>query len=71
MTVVIPKNLTSGKELVIISKEEYEALVNLRELYEFSPSQSEKRALKAARKNRKSGKILKINDLKKDLGFTN
>ena len=43
MTVIIPKNLTSGKELVIISKEEYEALVNLREIYEFNPTVSQKR----------------------------
>ncbi len=71
MTVIIPKNLTSGKELVIISKEEYESLVSLREVYEFNATPSQKKTLKAARKNQKIGKVLNLNELKQNLGFTN
>ena len=71
MTVIIPTNLTNGKELVIISKEEYETLVQLREIYEFSPTDQQKKALNTARRNRKAGKALNLDDLKKELGLTN
>lgn len=71
MTVIIPTKLTSGKELVVIPKEEYEALVELRRIYEFQPTSALKRALARARKNRKNGKVLTIGEFKRSLGLTN
>lgn len=71
MTVTIPKDLTNGKELVIIPKEEYEALITLKNIYEFQPTSLQKRALKKARKNIKKGEVLTIGQLKQKLGFTN
>ena len=71
MTVVIPSEITDGKELVIIPKEEYEALVELKKVYEFRPSPFQKRVLLKARKNRKAGKVLTIGEFKQKLGFTN
>lgn len=71
MTVIIPTKLTSGKELVIILKEEYEALVELRKVYEFQPSSAQKKALLQARKNRKVGKVLTLGQFKQELGLTN
>ena len=52
MAVTIPKNITNGKDLIVISKEEYEALMTLKKIYEFQPTSSQKRALTAARKRK-------------------
>lgn len=71
MTVTIPTKLTSGKELVVIPKEEYEALVELKKIYEFQPSSAQKKALLRARKNRKNGKVLTLGEFKRSLGLTN
>lgn len=68
---IIPSNLTSGKELVIIPKEEYEALMTLKSVYEFQSTSIQKRALEKARKNRKKGEVLTLGELKQKLGLTN
>lgn len=70
MTVTIPRNLTSGKELVVISLEEYEALMTLKRAYEFQPTSAQKRALEKARKNLKKGEFLTLGELKQKLGLT-
>lgn len=70
MTVTIPTRLTSGKELIVIPKEEYEALVELRKIYEFQPTSAQKRILSKVRNNRKSGKVLTLGHLKQKLGLT-
>lgn len=71
MTITIPKNLSNGKELVIIPKEEYEALMRLKNVYEFQPTSVQKKALERARKNRKKGEIITLGELKQKLGLTN
>ena len=70
MTVTIPTQLTSGKELVIIPKDEDEALVELKKIYEFQPTSTQKQVLLRARNNRKNGKVLNLGQLKKGLGLT-
>lgn len=70
MTVTIPKNFTNGKELVIIPKEEYEALMNLKSVYEFQPTSTQKKVLERARKNRKKGEVLTLGEFKQKLGLT-
>ncbi|MBI3103689.1 hypothetical protein HYZ05_01990 [Candidatus Daviesbacteria bacterium] len=70
MTVTIPSKLTSGKELVVIPLDEYEALIALKTAYEFQPTKSQKRALEKARKNRKKGDLLTLGELKQKLGLT-
>lgn len=70
MTVTIPHKLTQGKELIIISREEYEALLELKKIYEFNPTASQKKALANARKSRKRGEILNLSELKRKLGLT-
>lgn len=70
MTVTIPTKLTSGKELVIIPSEEYEALVELKRIYEFQPSSAQKKVLSRARSNRKAGKVLTLGQFKRSLGLT-
>jgi PHD/YefM family antitoxin component YafN of YafNO toxin-antitoxin module len=69
MTVTIPHKLTQGKELIIVPLEEYEALVQLKEIYEFQPTASQKKALANARNNRKRGETLSLSELKRRLGF--
>lgn len=71
MTITIPSALTSGKELVVIPLEEYEALMALKKAYEFQPTSDQKRALAKARKNRKKGEILTLGELKHKLGLAN
>ena len=71
MTVTIPHKLTQGKELVIVPLEEYEALMQLKKIYEFQPTSSQKKALANARKNRKRKEILTLGELKRRLGFAN
>lgn len=71
MTVTIPSKLTSGKELVVIPLEEYQALMALKEVYEFQPTPLQKKLLERARKNRKKGEILTLGELKQKLGLTN
>jgi len=56
MTVTIPHKLTQGKELV-------------KEIYEFQPTISQKKALTNARRNRKRGETLRLSELKRRLGF--
>lgn len=70
MTVTIPHKLTQGKELIVIPREEYEALMQLKEIYEFQPTASQKKALANARKNRKRGETLSLSELKRKLGLT-
>ena len=69
MTITIPQRLTQGKELVIVPLEEYEALMQLKKIYEFQPTASQKKALANARKNRKRGETLSLSELKRRLGF--
>lgn len=71
MTITIPSALTSGKELIVIPLEEYEALMTLKKVYEFQPTAAQKKALEKARKNRKKGEVLTLGELKQKLGLTN
>lgn len=70
MTVTIPHKLTQGKELIVIPREEYEALMQLKEIYEFQPTAFQKKALANARNNRRKGEILSLGELKRKLGLT-
>lgn len=70
MTVTIPHKLTQGKDLIVIPLEEYEALVELKKIYEFKPTASQKKALANSRKNRRRGEVVTVHELKRKLGFT-
>lgn len=71
MVITLPKNFKSGQELVIIPREEYEALMTLKKVYEFQPTPTQKRVLEKARKNRQKGEVLTLGELKQNLGLTN
>ena len=69
-TVTIPKKLAEKDDLVVLPRREYEALLKLKKIKEFVPTAAQKKALFRARKNRKEGAYLTINELRKKLGFT-
>ncbi len=68
-TVTIPKKLTKGEDLVVLSRKEYEKLLKTKTVNEFQPTSAEKKALAGARSNRKSGDFLTLNELRQKLGF--
>lgn len=70
MVITLPKNFTSGKELVIIPSEEYENLMIFKKIFEFQPSSLQRRVLDKTRKNRRKGVALTIGALKQKLGLT-
>jgi hypothetical protein len=70
-TITIPKKMASKDDLIIVPRKEYEALVELKKIREFTPTPAEKHALERARKNRVEGKVMSIHELKRKLGFGN
>lgn len=70
-TVTIPKKIAGKGDLIVVPRKEYEALLELKKIREFTPTAAQKKALVQARKNRREGKYLTFNGLKKELGITN
>ena len=58
-------------DLVVLPRKEYEALVELKTIKEFSPTIAQKKALARAELNLKKGKTLSYNELVRKLGFAN
>ena len=69
-TLTIPKRITKGAELVVLSRQDYEKLLVSRVVPEYHPMVYEKKALVRARKNRAAGKFLTLDELRQKLGFT-
>ena len=67
---IIPKELAGRDDLVIIPRQEYEKLLELRKVTEFKPTALQKRALVQAERNLLKGKSLSYNDLVKKLGLS-
>ena len=70
-TIIIPRELASKDDLIVISRKEYEALLNLKKFKEFKPTTAQRKALLQAEGNFSQGKTLSHNELVKKLGFTN
>ena len=70
-TLTIPKNITKGAELIVLTRKDYEKLLVARVIPEYQPSAHEKRVLARARKNRAAGKFLTLDELRQKLGFIN
>lgn len=69
--ITIPKNLVQRDDLVILPRKEYENLLRLKRIKEFTPTAAQKKALLKAENNFKQGKTLSYNGLVRKLGFTN
>lgn len=66
----IPKALSQKGDLVIISRKEYEILLEMKKIREFQPTATHKKALAKAEQNLKKGKTLSYDALAKELGIT-
>ena len=70
-TITIPKKLTKGEELIIIPRKEYEEFSSWREktgyFREFTPTVSEKSALRRARENYKKGNYITLHEFKRKM----
>ena len=69
-TFTIPRKLAEKDDLIVIPRKEYEALLGLKKIREFIPTAAHKKALIRARKNRKIGKYLTVDEIRRNLEFT-
>lgn len=74
-TVTIPRKITKGEELVIIPRKEYKEFARWKRTIKvfptFTPTLTQKRALKRSREAYKRGEYLTIDELKRKLDITN
>lgn len=69
-TITIPQKLANKDDLIVIPRKEYESLVELKKIKEFTPTSIQKRALARAESNLRRSKTLSYRELVKKLGFT-
>lgn len=74
-TIIIPKNISKNKELIAVSKKEYEEFSMWQKTFKkyktFIPTETQKKELKRAREDYKKGNYFTINELKQKLGVKN
>ena len=68
-TITIPKKLANRDDLIAIPRKEYESLLELGKVKEFTPTPTQKRALARAENSLRKGKTLSHRELAKKLGF--
>lgn len=69
--ITIPKKLLQKDDLIVVPRREYEALLKRRISREFAPTAAQKRALKRAMGEYRTGKTLPYDELVRKLGFRN
>ena len=69
--ITIPKKLAQKGDLVVVPRSEYETLLKQRILREFAPTVAQKRALREAMREYRTGKTLSYDELVRKLGFRN
>lgn len=67
-TITIPKKLAGRDDLVVIPRKEYEALLELKMIKEFTPTATQKRALARAESNLGKGKTISYRELVQKMG---
>ena len=66
--ITIPKKISGGiDDLVVIPRKEYESLKARPDVKEFTPTEADIRALRAAEKRFARGEVYSWNDVKRDL----
>lgn len=70
-TITIPQKLANKDDLIVIPRKEYESLLELKKIKEFTPTLTQKRALARAESNLRGSKTLSYRELVKKLGSTN
>lgn len=71
VSITIPKKLAQEGELVVVPRKEYEKLLELKRIREFTPTLSQKKALLKAEGNLRKGKTFSYNEFVRKLGFAN
>jgi len=61
--ITIPKEFSEKDDFVAVPREEYEALLELRKVKEFTPTAADKKALARGRKNFKEGNYISADEL--------
>lgn len=69
-TITIPKKLAARDDLIVIPRKEYEALLALKKLKEFTPTLTQKKALQRAERNFLNRKTLSYHEFARKLGVT-
>lgn len=70
-TITIPKKIAKHDDVVIIPRKEYEALLGIKKIKEFSPTAAQKKVLLSAEQRLRKGKTLSYDECVKKLGFGN
>lgn len=71
MNTITAQKKYQEKDVVMVPRQEYEYLIRLKKIKEFSPTQAQKKALAQAENNFKKRKTLSYNELVQKLGFAN
>ena len=71
MSIIIPRKILRGDDVVVMPRQEYEALIKYGSKHEFIPTIAQKKSLREAEKNLRNRKTLSYNELRQKLGFTN
>ncbi len=69
-TITIPQKLANKDDLIVIPRKEYESLLELKKIKEFTPTSIQRRALARAENNLRRSKTLSYRELVKKLGST-
>lgn len=69
-TVTIPKKLAERDDLIVIPRKDYKKLLLSKKVFEFTPTDTDKKTLERARKNRRAGRFITLDELQRKLGFT-
>ena len=74
-TITIPKKVTKGEELIVISRKDYEEFSRWQKTFqpfkEFAPTSAQKKDLKQARREYQKGEYLTIYELRQKLATEN
>lgn len=68
-TITIPKTLAQKDDLIVVPRQEYEALLSFKTYREVRITKAQKQALRLAEKNLSAGKTLSYHELVRKLGF--
>ena len=67
--ITIPKKLAQKDDLVVIPRKEYESLLQLKKIREYTPTAAEKKALERARRNFAKGNTMTLEELENEVGI--
>jgi hypothetical protein len=67
--ITIPKKLAAQGDLIVIPRREYEALLAIKRIREYTPSASDRKAIRSGLKQKRQGKVRTWQSVKNELGL--